>query len=55
MDTTDGVRVIFEDGWGLVRTSNTQPVVVMRVEAKNEASLEKYRRFLDEEFRKASM
>ena len=55
LDTTDGVRVIFEDGWGLVRTSNTQPVVVMRVEAKNEASLEKYRRFLDEEFRKASM
>lgn len=31
LDTTDGVRVIFEDGWGLVRTSNTQPVVVMRV------------------------
>lgn len=55
LDTIDGVRVIFEDGWGLVRTSNTQPVIVMRVEAKNEADLEKYRMFLDEEFKKASM
>jgi phosphomannomutase/phosphoglucomutase len=29
----DGVRVIFEDGWGLVRASNTQPVLVLRFEA----------------------
>ena len=29
----DGVRVIFEDGWGLVRASNTQPVLVLRAEA----------------------
>ncbi len=29
----DGVRVIFEDGWGLVRASNTQPALVMRAEA----------------------
>jgi len=53
LDTTDGVRVIFDDGWGLVRTSNTQPVVVMRVEAKSEESVEKYRAFLDDEFKKA--
>ncbi len=26
----DGVRVLFEDGWGLVRASNTQPVLVLR-------------------------
>ena len=31
--TIDGVRVIFEDGWGLVRASNTQPALVMRAEA----------------------
>lgn len=30
----DGARVIFDDGWGLVRASNTEPVVVMRFEAK---------------------
>ncbi len=30
-------------------------MIVMRVEAKNEADLEKYRMFLDEEFKKASM
>ncbi len=29
----DGVRVLFEDGWGLVRASNTQPVLVLRFEA----------------------
>ena len=30
----DGVRVLFGDGWGLIRASNTQPVVVARYEAK---------------------
>lgn len=30
----DGVRVVFSDGWGLVRASNTQPVLVLRFEAK---------------------
>ncbi len=39
----DGVRVPFEDGWGLVRASNTQPVLVMRFEATSEELLQKYR------------
>ena len=30
----DGVRIQFDDGWGLVRASNTQPVIVCRFEAK---------------------
>ena len=30
----DGVRVLYGDGWGLVRASNTQPVLVMRFEAR---------------------
>jgi phosphomannomutase/phosphoglucomutase len=30
----DGVRILFGDGWGLVRASNTQPVLVLRFEAK---------------------
>jgi len=32
--TVDGVRVKFEDGWGLVRASNTQPIIVVRFEAR---------------------
>jgi len=39
----DGARVLFEHGWGLVRASNTQPVLVMRFEAENADWLQKYR------------
>jgi len=35
----DGVRVLFGDGWGLLRASNTQPVLVLRFEAKTEERL----------------
>jgi phosphomannomutase/phosphoglucomutase len=35
----DGVRMIFEDGWGLVRASNTQPALVLRFEALSAESL----------------
>jgi phosphomannomutase/phosphoglucomutase len=31
----DGVRVLFGDGWGLIRASNTQPVLVTRYEARS--------------------
>jgi len=44
----DGVRVPFEEGcWGLVRASNTQPVLVMRFEATSQALLTKYRAYLE--------
>lgn len=36
----DGVRVLFGDGWGLVRASNTQAVLVLRFEARTERRLE---------------
>jgi len=39
----DGVRVIFPHGWGLVRASNTQPVLVLRFEAENQQFLDRYR------------
>ncbi|MGA2113343.1 MAG: phosphomannomutase/phosphoglucomutase [Bryobacteraceae bacterium] len=39
----DGVRVIFAHGWGLVRASNTQPVLVMRFEATSPELLAEYR------------
>jgi phosphomannomutase/phosphoglucomutase len=38
----DGVRVIFPEGWGLLRASNTQPVLVMRFEAANEHLLKRH-------------
>ena len=38
----DGVRVIFSDGWGLVRASNTTPVLVTRFESTNEANAKVY-------------
>jgi phosphomannomutase/phosphoglucomutase len=41
--TIDGVRVSFPHGWGLVRASNTQPVLVMRFEAASAAELAAYR------------
>jgi phosphomannomutase/phosphoglucomutase len=39
----DGVRVKFARGWGLLRASNTQPVLVMRFEAQSPAELAEYR------------
>jgi phosphomannomutase/phosphoglucomutase len=39
----DGVRVKFPEGWGLIRASNTQPVLVMRFEASTPAKLAEYR------------
>jgi len=39
----DGVRVLFDHGWGLLRASNTQPVLVMRFEAESEDWLQQYR------------
>ena len=35
----DGARILFEGGWGLVRASNTQPVLVLRFEADSEERL----------------
>ncbi len=39
----DGIRVEFGDGWGLVRASNTQPVLVVRFEARSEERLAEIR------------
>ena len=41
--TMDGVRITFAEGWGLLRASNTQPVLVLRFEAASEAALAAYR------------
>lgn len=46
--TLDGLRVEYEDGFGLARASNTTPVIVLRFEAKDEAGL----RRIQEDFRR---
>lgn len=43
VDTIDGARIKFENGWGLVRASNTQPVLVMRFEAESLEEMERYK------------
>ncbi|MBA4143228.1 MAG: phosphomannomutase/phosphoglucomutase [Nitrosospira sp.] len=46
--TTDGLRVEYKDGFGLARSSNTMPVIVLRFEADNEAALKR----IQEDFRR---
>jgi phosphomannomutase/phosphoglucomutase len=41
LNTIDGVRADYEDGWGLVRASNTTPILVVRFEADDEAALKR--------------
>jgi len=43
----DGVRVVFDDGWGLVRASNTQPALVLRFEAQSEERLSEIRGIIE--------
>lgn len=50
--TIDGVRVIFDDGWGLIRASNTQPVLVLRFEADSPQRLQEIRSLMEERLEK---
>jgi phosphomannomutase / phosphoglucomutase len=45
--TVDGVRVVFPDGWGLVRASNTQPLLVLRFEARTPERLAEIRALVE--------
>jgi len=46
--TVDGVRINFEKGWGLVRASNTTPVLVTRFESIDEAEAKHYERAIND-------
>ncbi len=50
----DGMRVTYADGWGLVRASNTQPVLVLRFEAETQERLEEIRKIVEERIAKFS-
>lgn len=45
--TIDGARILFENGWGLVRASNTQAILVLRFEADSAANLAKIREIVE--------
>ena len=47
--TLDGVRVCFDDGWGLIRASNTQPALILRFEATTTERLQAIRTYLEGE------
>ncbi|MNO00827.1 Phosphomannomutase/phosphoglucomutase [compost metagenome] len=47
--TIDGLRADFPDGWGLLRASNTTPVLVLRFEANDEAALERIKTMFREQ------
>ncbi|GAF87544.1 unnamed protein product, partial [marine sediment metagenome] len=42
LDTTDGCRFDFEDGWLHLRVSNTEPIMRLIVEAKDQSTAQKY-------------
>jgi len=50
----DGIRVDFGDAWGLVRASNTQPVLVLRFEAPNSARLNEVRGIVEKALKEAA-
>lgn len=43
----DGARILFDDGWALLRASNTQPVIVARYEARSEERLAEIRKRME--------
>lgn len=47
--TIDGARILFENGWGLVRASNTQAILVLRFEANSAERLEQIREIVESE------
>ncbi len=51
----DGVRVLCEDGWWLLRASNTQAVLVARCESKNEAGLSRLKEALSRQLRQSGL
>ena len=50
----DGARIKFAQGWGLVRASNTQPVLVLRFEAQSPELLAGYRKLVEDAVAEAS-
>jgi phosphomannomutase/phosphoglucomutase len=52
LTTIDGIRVDYPDGWGLIRPSNTSPVLTLRFEADGQAVLDRIQRLFREQLKK---
>jgi len=52
--TLDGLRLTGKNGWGLIRASNTEPALILRFEAANEALMKSYRSFMEDLLAKCS-
>lgn len=50
----DGIRILFDEGWGLIRASNTQPALVLRFEANSPQRLSEIKAYLSEVLEKIS-
>jgi phosphomannomutase len=55
VDATDGARVNTEDGWWLLRASNTQDVLVARAEASDQAGLDRLVTQIDDQLSKSGV
>jgi phosphomannomutase/phosphoglucomutase len=53
--TIDGVRAVFEQGWGLIRASNTQPALVLRFEAVSAEHMALIRSIIEAELAQAQV
>ncbi|MBI4344546.1 MAG: phosphomannomutase, partial [Euryarchaeota archaeon] len=53
LDLTDGVKLLFDDGWALLRPSNTNPLIRAAVEAETEERAEALLALVKKEFRRA--
>lgn len=47
VNAIDGMRITFKDGWGLIRASNTQPVLVLRFEAESSERLHEIQQLIE--------
>ena len=54
VNTIDGMRITFDDGWALCRASNTTPVLVLRFEAETEKRLNEIRKLVEDRVKKLS-
>ena len=54
INTIDGVRVEYSDGWGLCRASNTTPMLVLRFEAESDEALERIKAVFREQLAKVA-
>ena len=50
--TIDGIRVDYPDGWGLVRPSNTSPVLTLRFEADGQNALDRIQKVFRDQLKK---